>query len=289
MRLTPRCPLRTGKYMRTRATVAVATGALALTALAVPAAQADEQPSEKALRSALAAPFAAAPAGNGTFSSVSVNGGKPVVLGVSAVKTFNLTFKASDRDRVYDALPMLWRGGTADKPDFAYLTESKDGTAACGQATTVTCKAKFTINPEHLFLNDAAGTHNVALASVDFNGSITRKDKAKTFFLQRASKLSVDAAPEPVEKGESLTVKGTLSRANWETLTYQGYTNQPVKLQFRKSGSKTYTTLKTVTTDSKGKLSTTVKATSDGVYRYSFAGTTTTQAMNAVGDTVDVK
>ena len=62
-----------------------------------------------------------------------------------------------------------------------------------------------------------------------------------------------------------------------------------MKLQFRKAGSSTYTTVKTIKTNSTGNLSTTVKASVDGYFRYSFAGTSTTPAVNAAGDYVDVR
>ncbi|MGW3975906.1 hypothetical protein [Streptomyces mirabilis] len=77
------------------------------------------------------------------------------------------------------------------------------------------------------------------------------------------------APGEPVKKGKTFTVKGTLTRADWETTRYSGYTGQPVALQSK----------------AKGALTTTVKAATDGSYRYKFAGTSTT----ATGDHVDVK
>jgi len=107
--------------------------------------------------------------------------------------------------------------------------------------------------------------------------------------VQRASKLTVNAAPEPVKKGKPLTVTGKLSRANWEDNMYHGYAGQSVKLQFRKKGSSTYTTVKTIKTDSTGNLKTTVTAAGDGYFRYSFAGTSTTPAVSAAGDFVDVQ
>ncbi len=92
-----------------------------------------------------------------------------------------------------------------------------------------------------------------------------------------------------MKKGKTLTVTGKLSRANWETGTYKGYAGQPVKLQFRKKNSKTYTTVKTVRTNNTGALKTTVKASADGYWRYTFAGTSTTPAVTAAGDFVDVR
>ncbi|NEE58470.1 calcium-binding protein, partial [Streptomyces sp. SID8455] len=107
--------------------------------------------------------------------------------------------------------------------------------------------------------------------------------------LQRFSKLTVNASPEPVRKGRTLTVTGKLTRADWETFTYRGYSKQPVRLQFRKKGATNYTTVRTVTSSSTGTLKTTVKAAADGYWRYSFAGTSTTPAVSAAGDYVDVK
>lgn len=92
-----------------------------------------------------------------------------------------------------------------------------------------------------------------------------------------------------MKKGKTITVTGKLARANWETYKYQGYVGQPVKLQFRKKNSNTYTTVKTLKTNSTGNLTTTVKAVEDGYWRYNFAGTTTTPAAIATGDFVDVK
>ncbi|SED74109.1 hypothetical protein SAMN05428945_5356 [Streptomyces sp. 2224.1] len=65
-----------------------------------------------------------------------------------------------------------------------------------------------------------------------------------------------------------------------------------MKLQFKTKGTSTYKTLKTlktVTTDSEGNLRTTPKATADGCFRYSFAGTSTTPAVASTADYVDVK
>ncbi|MCZ9339341.1 calcium-binding protein, partial [Streptomyces sp. TRM76130] len=90
-------------------------------------------------------------------------------------------------------------------------------------------------------------------------------------------------------KGKTLTVTGKLSRANWEDNKYHGYTNQSVKLQYRKKSSSTYTTVKTIRTNSTGNLKTTVKASADGYYRFAFAGTSTTPAVKAAGDYVDVR
>ncbi|GAB7030087.1 hypothetical protein JCM4914_15480 [Streptomyces platensis subsp. malvinus] len=119
-------------------------------------------------------------------------------------------------------------------------------------------------------------------------GSDIVKDVAATVKVRRYAKLTANASPEPVKKGKTLAVTGNLTRADWETYKYAGYTGQPVKLQFRKKGTHTYTTVKTVTTGSGGALKTTVKAATDGYWRWSFAGTSTTSTATAPGDYVDV-
>ncbi|SFG42217.1 hypothetical protein [Streptomyces mirabilis] len=50
-----------------------------------------------------------------------------------------------------------------------------------------------------------------------------------------------------------------------------------------------YKTVKTVASGTAGALTTTVKASADGSYRYKFAGTTTTGTVTTTGDYVDVK
>ncbi len=62
-----------------------------------------------------------------------------------------------------------------------------------------------------------------------------------------------------------------------------------MQLQFRKKSAKTYTTLKTVKTNSKGDLRTTVKASVDGYYRYVYAGNSISAAVTSAADFVDVK
>jgi hypothetical protein len=107
--------------------------------------------------------------------------------------------------------------------------------------------------------------------------------------VQRYSRLTVNASPEPARKGSTLTVTGKLSRANWDDNKYHGYAGQRVELQFRKKGSSTYTTAQYLATSSTGTLRTTVKATTDGYYRFFFWGTTTTARVKAAGDFVDLR
>jgi hypothetical protein len=170
-------------------------------------------------------------------------------------------------------------------------------------STVDTCKGTIDIYPGEELTNADAATWKAFGYVIDWNDvdpysdedidwsnvGYAEQDALTTTKLQRFSKLTVNASPEPVKKGKTITVTGKLSRANWDDSKYHGDVGQPVKLQFRKKGSSTYTTVKTIRTNSTGNLKTTVKATVDGYFRYSFAGTTTTPAVNATGDFVDVR
>ncbi|MFF4352163.1 calcium-binding protein [Streptomyces sp. NPDC001530] len=231
------------------------------------------------------AAFADGSQGDTTITKVVVNGGKNVVIGATTAKTFTVSVTATDNEGIAGA------DITLNGPNYGIFTTSSV-TCVAASATTSTCSASFTVDPRvYDISNDQAGTWYVD-AWVDAKGDDSNfiwKEKAGSFKVQRASKLTVNASPEPVVKGRTVTVTGKLSRANWEDGLYHGYTNQSVKLQFRKAGTSTYTTLKTITSDSTGNLKTTTTAGVDGYYRFSFAGTSTTPAANATGDYVDVQ
>ncbi|MFJ7077817.1 hypothetical protein [Streptomyces sp. NPDC098781] len=302
--------------MRTRATVAAVSGALALSALGVPAAQADD--SAASYRAGVAKVREAAQAGSGraagkpynlnvSFSDVKI--AKTVKVGttghVATTVTYTLTHGAdvdiTARDFLTD--PVLYRGSPTAPENRLYGNKPAKCTAT--SATTANCKGTIDVYPggsERELRNADAGTWRVAAEATDYNGQdpdgeifdITKtgyKSQAGlgTTLMQRASKLTVDAAPEPVKKGKPITVTGKLSRANWDRGTYNGYVEQPVKLQFRKNGSTTYTTVKTIKTNATGNLKTTVTAAQDGYFRFTFAGTTTTPAATPAGDFVDVR
>ncbi|MFF7545302.1 hypothetical protein ACFZCU_17000 [Streptomyces canus] len=266
--------------MRIRALVLVASGAVALSALAVPAAQA-----------ATAGPAV-------TFSSLKVNSGKNIVVGSTAMVTVSATYTVTkpaslDASSIQTG-PALYRGATLGENSDDMLLGDDPGTCTASSSTVLKCTAKIQFRPKgtdedgDLFSTEA-GTWKLGALAVNADNGVTWQGGLGTTHLQRRSTLTVNASPEPVKKGKTITVTGKLARANWDTNTYAGYSTQPVKLQFRKAGSSTYTTLKTIKTTSTGALKTTTTATVDGYYRYSFAGTTTTPAVSAAGDYVDVQ
>ncbi|MFD3585931.1 calcium-binding protein [Streptomyces sp. NPDC058683] len=252
--------------MRIRAIGASVTGALALCALAVPAAQADGGYGDTAI------------------TKVVVDGDNKVVVGTSGAVTVKVSVTAKDDSGIADAAYISLEG-----PDYGYYGGSKP-TCKAVDSTTSTCTSSVKIDPKVDFLSNAnAGTWYVSTWIDANDDDFITADKAGSFKFQRAAKLTANATPEPVKKGKTLTVTGSLTRANWESLKYSAYGSQSVKLQFRKKSSSAYTTVKSIKATSKGALKTTTKATVDGYYRFSFAGNGTTGAVSSTGDFVDVK
>ncbi|MFC8260499.1 hypothetical protein ACFUNF_23540 [Streptomyces sp. NPDC057291] len=307
--------------MRIRATVAAVTGALALSALVVPSAANAADAHHSVLADVVRAAHDVSGTKTGarsvaadetapldlTFSKLSVNGGKPIVVGTTNTKTVATTFTvthAADVDIFADDFMLdveLYRGSFDDPTNILFGDVAP--TCKTVSSTVATCKGQIDVWPQIDFIGNADATTWKAVGfAADFNGQdpsdpdfdpsqigFAEQDGLGTTKLQRFSKLTVNAAPEPVKKGKTITVTGKLTRANWDDFAYHGYTVQPVKLQFRKKTSTAYTTVKTIKSSSTGALKTTVTASVDGYWRYSFAGTSTTPAVTTTGDYVDVQ
>ncbi|WP_406400301.1 DUF5707 domain-containing protein [Streptomyces uncialis] len=271
--------------MRTRASAAVLTGALALSVLAVPAAHASD--GDSGVPAPFAAPTAAA---TGKITKVTVNGGKTIAVGTSK-KKFTVEVSASNKSGVLLAAALLWRGSDFNNPDV-FLEEDDTGTAEpCKYtATTATCKYTFTADPRAKLANKDAGSWKVAgLAIDDTVQVIAFVENYKSAKVVRAAKLTANATPEPVKKGKTLTISGALTRASWDNLKYNGFASNSVKLQYKKKGAGAWTTVKTVKADSRGTVKTTVKASADGDYRFTYGGSGTTGSATSVADFVDVR
>jgi hypothetical protein len=226
---------------------------------------------------------------------VKVNSGKNIVVGTTNVVSVPVTYSvthAADLDTGSDHFatgPLIYHGSSVDTADNLFISDDP-ATCTAASSTVLNCKGVINIRPADGDLyNSDAGTWGAGALAVTSDDEEKMEGGLGTTKVQRYSKLTVNAGPEPVYKGKTITSTGKLSRANWEDNAYHGYTNQPVKLQFRKAGTSTYTTVKTVTSDQYGNVKATATAAYDGYWRFSFAGTTTTPAVNATGDYVDVK
>ncbi|MEU4035773.1 calcium-binding protein [Streptomyces collinus] len=267
--------------MRKRAVFALFGTVAALAGFATPGAYGDE------------------PQTDVRISDVTFDGGRNIVVGLDS-KTITVSGTFTHPSGIQDADFVLWRGPEGANPYETYddriVSQQFHYHADCvaSSATTSTCSQTIFLEPDWRYggtalTNAHAGTWKVSVQGVANDDSWTQAASYTTTRLQRYSKLTANAGPEPVAKGATLTVTGKLTRADWNNLEYFGYTNQPVKLQFRKAGTTTYTTVKTVYTSSTGTLTTTVPASEDGYWRWNFAGTSTTPAAKATGDFVDVR
>ncbi|KOV56015.1 hypothetical protein ADL00_27960 [Streptomyces sp. AS58] len=253
--------------MRSATLGAVTTGALALcgSLLAVPSAHAAETGVE--------------------IKKVSVNGGKSIVFGTSRTESFTISVTASDDSGIKNGGFLQIEREKGDE----YWTYHGAPSCTASSSTTSTCKLHVELERDiDLPRNALAGPWDVYVQLESKDGDYYG-DVYGTHPVKRRSTLSVNASPEPVVKGRTITVTGKLARANWDKYVYAGYTSQSVRLQFRAKNSSAYTTVKTVTSDAKGNLRADVKAAADGYWRWSFAGTSTTAALKAKGDFVDVR
>ncbi|KOV59671.1 lipoprotein [Streptomyces sp. NRRL WC-3618] len=311
--------------MRIRATVAAVSGALALSALAVPAAQADVHASggDSNYRANIAkllgggkTAFVTSPVEGGepyklnvTFSDFKV--AKSITVGATGHLVVPITYKLTHGTEVnikasdFVSVPVLYRGSGPEAPDVSgVLLAEKPATCTATSTTVANCKAGIDIYPAEgdLTVADAGKVWTGGAAAIALNGQVLDGptiDPSKigvaqqmdlgTTTVRRLAKLTLNASPEPVRKDATITVTGRLTRANWDGANYTGYGNQAVKLQFRKGGTNTYTTVKTIRTAANGDLRTTVKATVDGFFRYVSATTTTTSDAYAAPDFIDVR
>ncbi|MFJ8083470.1 calcium-binding protein [Streptomyces sp. NPDC096205] len=258
--------------MRKRVTLCVLTGALALSTLAVPAAQADGS------------------YGDTKITKVVVDGDNKVVVGRDETR-FTVSVTVTD-DSGFGFWSEAAEWLDVYGPDSGWF-QAKYPSCSRVDDTTATCTGGFVINPrtdapEHL-TDDNAGTYRVDTWINASDKDWVWKESAGTFKLQRHTRLTANASPEPVRKGRTVTVTGRLTRVSWETLTYGGYGGQYVKLQFRKKGATSFTTLKTVKSTSSGYVSATTTAGYDGAYRFVYAGNSASAAVTSAADAVDVQ
>jgi hypothetical protein len=215
------------------------------------------------------------------------------VFGPNTSRTFTFTTTVSDDSGVKSVKLLPWlrmlETTYGYTPVASDLGDPTTPVAACkaSSKTTSVCTYSVRLNSKaDLGDNTSAGSWYTAVLVTGKDGGKTFNAKAGSFTFKRQAALSVNAAPEPVRKGGTLTVTGQLNRADWQSGTWTGFGKQPVKLQFRKTGTTAYTTVKVVTSSSTGALRTAVKATAAGTWRYFFGGTSTTAPVTAAGDAV---
>ncbi|MFM9697557.1 hypothetical protein [Streptomyces europaeiscabiei] len=256
--------------------------------------------------SVLNAPAAHAADTGITVSDIVINKGKPIVVGttkeVRPPVTFNIALPAgystADPFR-YTAYPFIYRGSpkTAAESADNYIGP---GIYTCFETDSkhARCEGTFHIDPhpsrKQVNSNNDATTWKVAvvLRLWKANGGLKTEEyetRSKTVQLKRAARATVGATPETVTQGKKITVTGRLTRANWSTKKYGGYSGRTVSLQYRASDATSFKTVKKVTTSTTGALNTTATASADGFYRWVYYGNSTTDAVTTPAVYVDVR
>jgi hypothetical protein len=120
------------------------------------------------------------------------------------------------------------------------------------------------------------------------------KDFQQSFNVQRPSKLTLNATPEPVDKGDRVKVTGRLQLLRFE-YEYSGsgpywsnLSSQKVKLYFDPAGSDPRRYVTTATTNSSGVYLWTWNASRTGVWSAEYAGTASRTFVVSAGDKVVV-
>lgn len=184
--------------MRFYSAVATACGVVALSALTVPAAHADEK------------------FGDTEITGVVVNGGDPVVVGTTE-RTVTVEVTATDPSGLSEINATLYHGA------YGAQDATVPSAAACGPTAdaTTTCTLTFVLKPGTTPANDSlAGTWSVSAYAVSADIDAHFLDSAATFAVQRDTRVTADATPEPVRWGKVLTVTGGVQNAAWATGTY---------------------------------------------------------------------
>ncbi|MEU9188558.1 hypothetical protein AB0D14_29295 [Streptomyces sp. NPDC048484] len=234
----------------------------------------------------VAAVPAGAAEGGASFTRVQVNGGKPIVIGVSNEVAVPTSFRMATTHNWKWPAVFLYRGSAGDR--LWHAVETSD----CIEVSSGVCDFNETMyfDPSEWEMhNSEAGAWKVAAEVYFRDGGGDTDDEGLTAYVKRNSRLSVNASPEPVTEGRTITVTGKVTRANWETKKYVSYEGRLVSLQFKPTGATSYTTVKKVYANGSGGLKTTVEASKTGTWRWAYNGNTTTGPSTSAGDNVVVE
>ncbi|MEU8679377.1 hypothetical protein [Streptomyces sp. NPDC048560] len=239
----------------------------------------------------VAAVPAGAAEGGVSFTRVAVNGGKPIVVGVKEEIVVHATFRMTTT-LTYDSGPTVFPfRGTRDAGETLHSAIITSDCKVVDKANGICDFEQWLyIDPRDLdFGNHDTGTWGTAARVFLAGDAWDTDDENLPLQVKRATRVTVNASPEPVATGKTITVTGLVTRANWDTHTYQGYAGRTVSLQFKAAGASSYTTLKKVTSSSTGALRTTVTATGPGTWRWTYYGNSTSGAKSSTGDYVAVR
>lgn len=236
---------------------------------------------------------ASAQATKAAFASVSVGTTNTVTLNASAT----VTVPGGTPQIVFVWLPAAEKStylpGLLKKNWKQYIAATKDTAhckAAASPAHTYNCTDSAPVRAGYDVFDKDAGAQDLLVAVVASDGTQKLLEPKTTGSIRRIDRLTSKTSATSVKKGSSVTITGTLTRADWNTRKYTAYSSQTLSLQKRNAGSSVWSTVKTLKTDSKGNVRSTVKPAQSGTYRLVFTGNSTSAAVtSAATKTITVK
>ena len=173
-------------------------------------------------------------------------------------------------------------------PRWGFATDALPDDSAASQEPTIT------VTPRTMLNMDAGKKEAYFAVTGDEDTTADPRTVRTTFQLLRRSTFgsTLNATPEPVKKGNKITIRATLARVSWDGASngkYVGFPQAKAKLQFKANGTTAYKNVKWVTAAAGGKFATTVKADRSGRYRLVFAGISTTAPATSTSDAIVVR
>lgn len=213
-------------------------------------------------------------------------------LTVSAVPTRIVSFNASPEPvgkgsklkvvatlQTASATDNVWR--PLAKTPVVIEFRSKGG-KTWSRTTTVTANSKGVVSASVTAVKD--GTWRARYAgTADRAAAVSSSDNVDVKL--RTAVSGFNASPEPVRKGRTITVKGTLRSLDG---TWKNASGQSVIVLFKADGSSKWSKLATVRTNGKGVFSKGFTAKKDGTWKAQFKATSSRLGTIGSGDRVDV-
>lgn len=214
--------------------------------------------------------------GDTRITKTVANRGAPVVVGPRAPVDFPIRLWVSDSSGVkrFDGFSTF---AVANGMGYADLVSS-----SCKKVSTTmsVCTRTVRIDPAGLAgyddgsANTMAGRWTVNADVAANDGDYWIGDDLTRYPVLRRTSLAISpASATTVVRGRAVTFSGRLRHADWEHQRWVGYGGQRVELRFKKKGSGSYSTVRTVTTSRRGYLSAKVTVNGPGTYRWRFRGT----------------
>ena len=134
---------------------------------------------------------------------------------------------------------------------------------------------------------DAIGTWYIDVSAQDSDGTVSSV-RETSMKLRRNTRVSADAAPEPVERGAGLRVRGRVFKLTAK-MEYVAYRDAVVRVYFKRAGQTTKVLKGKTRTDSRGRYAMSFTAKRSGTWYAYFPGSFANTSRWSTGDLVRIR